>query len=58
MEQAAGDAEGLAFTAIIYPQSYVIAAVCSVLILLISQWPAIRQMQRMSLPTVTKGWAE
>jgi putative ABC transport system permease protein len=58
MTQASQDVEGFAFTTIIYPSSYIIAAACSVLILLISQMPAIRQMQRMSLPTVTKGWAE
>jgi hypothetical protein len=29
-----------------------------VAIMLISQMPAIRQVTRMSLPTVTKGWVE
>lgn len=58
MSQASADAEGFAFTAIIYPSSYMIAAACSVVIMLISQMPAIRQVTRMSLPTVTKGWAE
>jgi len=58
MTQASADVEGFAFTAIIYPASYVIASVCSVAIMLISQMPAIRQVTRMSLPTVTKGWAE
>jgi len=50
--------EGFNFTAIVYPRSYVIAALLSVLILLISQIPAIRRMTRMSLPTVTKDWSE
>jgi putative ABC transport system permease protein len=58
MTQASSDVEGFAFTAIIYPASYVIASVCSVAIMLISQMPAIRQVTKMSLPTVTKGWAE
>jgi putative ABC transport system permease protein len=58
MTQASGDVEGFALTGIIYPQSYVIAVVCSVAIMLISQMPAIRQVTRMSLPTVTKGWVE
>ncbi len=58
MTQASEDAEGFAFTAIIYPTSYVIAAACSVVIMLISQMPAIRRVTKMSLPTVTKGWAE
>lgn len=52
------DVESFAFSVIIYPRSYVIAAACSILILLISQAPAIRSVTRMSLPTVTKDWAE
>ncbi len=58
MTQAAADVEAVAFTVIIYPASYVIAAACSVVIMLVSQMPAIRQVTRMSLPTVTKGWTE
>ncbi len=58
MAQAASQTEGFAFTTVIYPQSYVLAALSSVLIMLISQMPAIRQVTRMSLPTVTKGWEE
>ncbi|MBN1152433.1 MAG: FtsX-like permease family protein [Dehalococcoidia bacterium] len=58
MTSASESVEGFAFTAIIYPKSYVIAAACSVAIMLISQIPAIRQVTRMSLPTVTKGWVE
>jgi putative ABC transport system permease protein len=50
--------EGFNFTAIVYPRSYVIAAVLSVVILLVSQIPAIRRMTKMSLPTVTKDWSE
>ncbi len=50
--------EGFNFTAIVYPRSYVIAAVCSLIIMLLSQIPAIRRMTTMSLPTVTKDWSE
>ncbi len=56
MQQVAADAEGFAFTAIIYPSSYVIAAVSGGLMLLLAQIPPIRRVTRMSLPTVTKGW--
>ncbi len=50
--------EGVSYTAVVYPRSYVIAAVCSVIIILLSQIPAIKRMTTMSLPTVTKGWVE
>jgi len=50
--------ENFSFEAIIYPRSYILAAVCSVIIVLLSQIPAIRRMTTMSLPTVTKDWSE
>ncbi len=56
MSQVAADAEGFAFSAIIYPSSYVIAAVSGGVMLLVAQIPPIRRVTRMSLPTVTKGW--
>ncbi len=56
MSQVAADAEGFAFTAIIYTSSYVIAAVSGGVMLLVAQVPPIRRVTRMSLPTVTKGW--
>jgi len=43
---------------VIYPRSYVIAGLSAAIILFVSQIPAIRQVCRMSLPTVTKDWAE
>lgn len=45
-------------TAIIFPRSYIIACVSALVILLVSQIPAIRQVSRMSLPTATKDWSE
>lgn len=56
MEQAS--TEIMSMPAIIYPRSYLIAAACSLVILLLSQLPAIRRVCRMSLPTVTKDWSE
>jgi ABC-type antimicrobial peptide transport system permease subunit len=58
MEAQSSTMENMSFTAIIYPRSYVIAAVCSIIIMLLSQMPAIRRMTTMSLPTVTKDWSE
>ena len=58
MEASTESMEGMSFTAVIYPRSYVIAAVCSVIIMLLSQIPAIKRMTTMSLPTVTKDWSE
>ena len=43
---------------VIYPRSYVIAGLSAAIILFVSQIPAIRQVCRMRLPTVTKDWAE
>ena len=45
-------------TAIIFPRSYIIACVSALVILLVSQIPAIRHVSRMSLPTATKDWSE
>lgn len=49
--------EMMTMTAVIYPRSYVIACLSALVILLVSQIPAIRQVSRMSLPTVTKDWS-
>jgi len=49
--------EMMTMTAVIYPRSYVIACLSALVILLVSQIPAIRHVSRMSLPTVTKDWA-
>jgi putative ABC transport system permease protein len=50
--------EMISMPAIIYTRSYLIAAASSIVILLISQLPAIRRVTTMSLPTVTKDWSE
>jgi hypothetical protein len=44
--------------AVIYPRSFVIATIGTIIILLVSQLPAIRKVTTMSLPTVTKDWSE
>ena len=56
MEQASTDM--MSMPAIIYPRSFVIAAIGTIVILLVSQLPAIRKVTTMSLPTVTKDWSE
>jgi hypothetical protein len=43
---------------VINQESYFIAAACSIVILLVSQLPAIKHVTTMSLPTVTKDWSE
>ena len=43
---------------IILPRTYVISVVLALIILFISQAPAIRQVYRLSLSTATKTWAE
>ncbi|MBN1856466.1 MAG: FtsX-like permease family protein [Dehalococcoidia bacterium] len=58
MEAQSSTMENMSFSAVIYPRSYVIAAVCSIIIMLLSQMPAIKRMTTMSLPTVTKDWSE
>ena len=42
----------------IFPRSYIIAIVSALVILLISQIPAIRQVSTLSLATATKDWSE
>ncbi len=56
MEQAS--TEMMSMPAIIYPRSFVIATIGTIIILLVSQLPAIRKVTTMSLPTVTKDWSE
>ena len=48
----------VSMAAVIFPRSYVIAASAALVILLVSQIPAIRQIYRLSLPTATKDWSE
>jgi putative ABC transport system permease protein len=48
----------ISFTLEILPRSYVIAAVMAVLIMLLSQIPAILQIANQNLATVTKEWNE
>jgi putative ABC transport system permease protein len=43
---------------IILPRTYVIAILSALVILLVSQIPAIRQVYRLSLSTATKTWSE
>jgi putative ABC transport system permease protein len=52
------DTDILSMSIIILPRSYIIACVSAFVILLVSQFPALRQISRISLPTVTKDWAE
>ena len=48
----------ISFTLEILPRSYVIAAVAAVVIMLLSQIPAILQISHQNLATVTKEWNE
>jgi putative ABC transport system permease protein len=48
----------ISFTLEILPRSYVIAAVAAVVIMLLSQIPAIYQISHQNLATVTKEWNE
>jgi len=48
----------ISFTLEILPRSYIIAAVAAVIIMLLSQIPAILQISRQNLATVTKEWNE
>ena len=52
------ETDTIAMSAVIFPRSYIIAASVALLILLVSQIPAIRQIYRMSLSTATKDWSE
>jgi len=58
MKAQTASMENMSFEAVIYPRSYIIAAICSIIIMLLSQMPAIKRMTTMSLPTVTKDWSE
>jgi len=42
----------------IFPRSYIIAVVVALVVLLISQIPALLQVYRQNLATVTKEWSE
>lgn len=48
----------ISFTLEILPRSYIIAAVAAVVIMLLSQIPAILQISHQNLATVTKEWNE
>jgi putative ABC transport system permease protein len=48
----------ISFTLEILPRSYVIAATAAVVIMLLSQIPAIQQIRNQNLATVTKEWSE
>ena len=48
----------MSMSAVIFPRSYAIAASAALVILLVSQIPAIRQIYQLSLPTATKDWSE
>jgi putative ABC transport system permease protein len=48
----------ISFSLEILPRSYIIAAVIAVIIMLFSQVPAILQVTRQNLATVTKEWSE
>lgn len=50
--------EMMSMVATIYPRSYIIAAMCALIILLVSQLPAIKRVTTMNLSTVTKDWSE
>jgi putative ABC transport system permease protein len=52
------DTEMFSMATLILPRSYIIAAVFSITVLMLSQIPALRQVFRMSLPTATKDWTE
>lgn len=46
------------FTLSVFPRTYIIAVLSAVAIMLLSQIPAIRQVQRLSLSTALKDWYE
>ena len=48
----------VSITLTIFPRSYIIATISALVILLISQIPAIRQVSNLSLATATKDWSE
>lgn len=48
----------VSMTLAIFPRTYIIAAISAMVILLISQIPALRQVHKLSLATATKDWSE
>jgi putative ABC transport system permease protein len=42
----------------IFPRTYIIAVIAALVILIVSQLPAIRQVTHLSLATATKDWSE
>jgi len=55
-QRGAEDVFSIALT--IFPRSYIIAVVVALVVLLISQIPALLQVYRQNLATVTKEWSE
>jgi putative ABC transport system permease protein len=55
---AASETDIFSMNLVIYPRSYIVAALFALIILLVSEMPAIRQVFRLSLSTATKDWAE
>ena len=52
------ETDTIALSSVIFTRSYIIAASVALLILLVSQIPAIRQIYRMILFTAIKDWSE
>jgi len=50
--------ESMSFNIVIMPETYILAVVAAIAMLLISQVPALRQVRRMSLTTALKDWYE
>jgi putative ABC transport system permease protein len=48
----------VSMTLTIFPRTYLIAVIAALVILVISQLPAIRQVTHLSLATATKDWSE
>ncbi|MFC1962520.1 ABC transporter permease [Chloroflexota bacterium] len=55
---AASETDMFSMSAVIYLRSYIVAAAFALVILLISQVPAIRQVYQLNLSTATKDWSE
>ena len=55
---ATQDTEIFSMSTVIFPRTYIIAAISAFIILLLSHIPAIKQIYRLSLATVTKDWSE
>jgi putative ABC transport system permease protein len=56
MATSAEDISSISLT--IFPRTYIIAIVSALVILIVSQLPAMRQIQRLSLATAIKDWYE